>query len=144
MQWIQHIVEITCGRDWAAILLVNARTSIILMTNAARALRRLSRIQRITVIGFYVSITGIFGGLAVGCAGLETLGSTGFVVGFLLLAALLGEAYLVFPFLRCPSCINPFFLPKGWVGVIHKVNPHNRTCVNCGLDLDADAVSDEG
>jgi len=107
-------------------------------SDSIRILRLYGRLQRIDVVAFYLIFVGVFGGLAIGCVGLESSGLIAIGTGFSLLVALCVEAYLVLRFLKCPSCRDPFFMPKGWVGFLARINPHNRACVNCGMTIDSD------
>jgi hypothetical protein len=97
---------------------------------------RYGRLQRFNVITFYLAFIGVFGGLAIGCSGLETLGGVAMGTGFALIGVLVAESYVIIPSLKCPSCRRPFFVPKGWIGLLNKINPHNRRCVNCGMNID--------
>jgi len=107
-------------------------------SDSVRTLRLYGRLQRVNVVAFYLAFVGVFGGIAVICAGLDWVGLTAMGTGFSLVVALCAESMLVFPFLKCPSCGGPFFLPRGWTGWLSKVNPHNRACVNCGIGIDSD------
>ena len=79
---------------------------------------------------------GVFGGLAVGVAGLREVGAIATTAGMSLAILLVVERFLIIPFLKCPSCGDPFFSFKGTVGFLGKLDPHNRKCINCGLSID--------
>ena len=103
----------------------------------SRTLTRYGYLQRFNVFAFYAALLGVFSGLAITCAGFETTGTAAGGLGMSLLAILIMEKILVIPLLKCPSCEAPFFTYPGALGLIAKLNPHNRNCVNCGLSLDA-------
>jgi len=105
-------------------------------SHSDRTLRLYGRLQRINVVAFYMIFVAVLGGMAIACLGLDSVGLITIGAGFSLLVALCLEQMVVFPFLRCPSCGDPFFLPRGRFGFLSQVNPHNRTCLNCGLEID--------
>jgi hypothetical protein len=102
------------------------------------------RLRRFNLLSFYTAMVAMPVGFAlVVLTDVEWLGGFFFVLGAALIALLSGEAYLVLPFLACPRCGNPFFIPRGWRGLIYIVNPHTRSCIHCGLDMrEADGVSE--
>ena len=109
----------------------------------SRTLARYSRLRRFNVLAFYIAMIGVFGGFAVGLAGLEVLGSVAVTTGFALAGLLIAESFLIIPFLKCPSCRHPFFTPRGWIALLHRINPHNQRCLNCGLSIDQE-IQPEG
>jgi hypothetical protein len=104
--------------------------------NTSRTLIRYGRLQRFNAIVFYVSFIAVFSGFAIICSGLDTLGGVTLGIGVGLGSVDLVGSYAILPCLKCPSCHRPFFVLKGWMGLLCKINPHNRRCVNCGLNID--------
>ncbi len=51
--------------------------------------------------------------------------------GFLVLGIVLLQAYLVYPFLRCPRCRHRFFLPDGPIAMFAKINIAQKECMHC-------------
>jgi hypothetical protein len=90
--------------------------------------------RRVHIASFYGGFLAVVSGVALGIAGVEWAGALLFILGFILSGALLAESYLVLPFVRCPSCGHPFFVPGGWRSVLYRINPHRRTCVHCGSE----------
>lgn len=97
-------------------------------------LRRIARIQRLNFHLFWVAMVLVFGGVALAIVGGEWalyVAGGGFVVG----GVVLFQAYLVYPFLRCPRCRHRFFLPDGAVAIFARINAAQKECRHCGLSL---------
>lgn len=102
------------------------------LNHQTRRLRRILRIQKCNLIVFWVAILSVFGGFALAtldfAVGLYVL-----EIGWILVAIVLLNAYLVLPFVKCPRCGHRFFMPDGILGFFVKINASNRKCVHCGL-----------
>jgi len=107
-----------------------------LSSSSSRTLGRYGRLQRFNVVAFYLSFISVFGGFAISWAGSEMLAGVAMTTGFALMSILIAEKYLVMPFLKCPSCRDPFFTGRGWIGFLRYIQVHNRQCVSCGLSID--------
>jgi hypothetical protein len=99
-------------------------------------LARMKWLHRGNHVLFWVSLAGIFGGLAV-AAFWQSVGSAFITTGFVLMGLLLLESYVIYPRLMCPRCNHRFFLPDGAWHWLSKINPARERCLHCGLSLHA-------
>ena len=93
-------------------------------------------LRAVNLLSFYSALLAMAIGIALVCAGVEWHGTSLIFLGGILLAILLAEAYLMLPRLECPRCQNPFFVPRGWAGILFRINPPLcllETPYSCGV-----------
>jgi hypothetical protein len=98
-------------------------------------LRRYSMLQRVNLHAFWISFALIVGGCLLGMViGEWAMFPVG--LGFLIATILVAQAFLIYPYLRCPKCRGRFFLPNGilWAHVA-KVDATRKACLHCGLSF---------
>ncbi|MGQ9649794.1 MAG: hypothetical protein ACUVXJ_06775 [Phycisphaerae bacterium] len=92
----------------------------------------LLRIQKCNLIFFWVAILSVFGGFALAMLDFA-VGSYVLEIGWILVAILLLNAWLVLPFVKCPRGGHRFFMPDGILGLLGRIKVSDRKCVHCGL-----------
>lgn len=97
--------------------------------------RRFLRLHLINSYASCVSFVLVFGGVALafitGVEALLYLPLAGFAIG----AIILLQAYIIYPFFRCPRCGNRFFMANGCLGFFTRIQVFQRHCVHCGLSV---------
>jgi hypothetical protein len=92
-------------------------------------------IRFLNLVFFYGATSLVLVGLGVGVSGYDRQGEILLLIGFSTLGMLVAHSYFVLPFLRCPHCQEPFFVLRGYVGVISRCNPHRYRCIHCGWSM---------
>lgn len=100
-----------------------------------RKLARIGRLRLVNLGCFYGAFLAVVSGLTLSLGGFDRPGIFVAILGAVLFMVLLAESYLVLPFLKCPRCGNPFFVPCGWLAILYRINPHWRSCIHCGLSI---------
>jgi hypothetical protein len=96
------------------------------------------RLRDTNLACFYAGLFALLGGFALAVVRVERAGMYLAIFGGVSLGLLMIETYVVLPFLMCPRCGCPFFLPRGWRGMLCRVDPHRRSCFHCGLQIGGD------
>lgn len=119
---------------------MNEPTNPAINATTESQLTRLRWFHRVNAVLFWLSMLGIFGGLAVFSVS-ESVGTWLMVTGFALAGFLVLESYAIYPRLKCPRCKHRFFLPDGGWHWLARINVGRGRCLHCGLSY---ARVDEG
>jgi hypothetical protein len=101
----------------------------------SKAVKRLILVRRILCVGFVFGFTAVPVGFVLGPLSL-ILGSVLVMAGLAVVAALVVASYVVIPFVRCPACNKPFFVPEGALGLVSRINPFQHRCIHCRKEVD--------
>ena len=98
-----------------------------------RTLRRIARIHFANSLLFCFAAICIVGGVVIALIGFEWA-ATIFFFGFAIIAVLMLQRWLVYPFLRCPRCGKRVFMLEGRVGAVAPaIRMFQRSCGHCEL-----------